>query len=299
MSMHWLIVGPGALGQLYAGKLAQLGHGISFWGRQGLAPNLPYQWQDLAGLKHHWQSQAGEPPIDVVLVVTKVFQSDEATQAVLNSGLISATCPLILMHNGLGAGEQLARLHPEQALLLASSRHGALKLSDREVFHTGQGSTQLGLVKGVLPSESQLNITEALQAATGETSWHDRILEPLWHKLVINSVINPLTARDQIRNGALLQQSYQGEMTRLCQQACQVAEAEGVPLKSEALLAQILQVAEATAQNQSSMLQDLLLHRPTEIDYINGYLVRCAQRHGIEVPDHEQVLEQIHQLEKD
>lgn len=294
--LHWLIVGPGALGLLYAGKLARAGHAVSVWGKEGALCGQSFQWTDLAGNTHRWQSVKEELAVDVVLVVTKIFQSDAATQALLQTGRVSSNCPIILMHNGLGAGEALRRLHPEQPLLLATSRHGALKEAFNQVRHTGQGSTLLGLYRGKLGVEKQNTLVDSLNTALGETQWHFNILEPLWHKLVINAVINPLTAREGVCNGEILQPSYQDEVLSLCQQACNVAQAEGIPLEHQALLHQIHQVAQATAQNRSSMLQDVSQHRQTEIDYINGYLVRCGHKHQIPVPAHEKVLEQIHQL---
>lgn len=287
---HWLIVGPGALGQLYAGKLAQAGHSLSLWGRNGLFPHQKHSIIDLSGATYTWHNQGTLQPIDAVLVTTKIYQSDDATQAVLTSGLITANCPIILMHNGLGAGQHLKRLCQEQPLLLASSRHGALKETDTNIRHTGQGMTQLGLVQGNLSSALQISLCETLNQAIGEVIWHENILIPLWQKLVINSVINPLTARDRVANGQLLAPSYQPEIEALCQQACWVANHCGIPLVAEDLLAQIQRVLKATALNTSSMLQDVLQHRQTEIDYINGYLIQRAKEHQILVPHHEQVL---------
>lgn len=292
--LHWLLVGPGALGQLYAGKLALAGHTVSVWSRHGVVPAQDYQWYDLDSQIHLWQSQSTTPPIDVVLVVTKVFQSNQATQAVLESGLVHADCPIILMHNGLGAEANLQRLSVQQPLLLASSRHGALKEGPNRVRHTGQGSTLLGLYQGELSKALQNQLILAFEQALTDSHWQENILEPLWHKLIINSVINPLTARERICNGKILQPQYEQEVHQLCQEACLVAQAEGFPMDSEAMLKQVQQVAQATAQNKSSMLQDVLQHRKTEIDYINGYLIRCAQAHQIPVPAHEQIVGHIY-----
>ncbi len=293
--MQWLISGPGALGQLYAGLLAQAGHEITFWGRQGPLPASSYELETQTGESYRWQSQSHTGPFDVVLVTTKIFQSDTATQHLLAHGQLDNQCPLILLHNGLGAGEAL-ELPKGQPLLLASSRQGALKLGSHQVRHTGLGITQLGLIRGELSTQAQELLLLALKDAVTKVEWHQNIFIPLWQKLVINAVINPLTARDQIVNGDLLQPHYQSQMELLCQQACQVARADGVALEAKTLLAQIEQVLHATATNFSSMMQDIRHQRATEIDYINGYLVRRAQVHGLDVTAHAQLVQQIHQI---
>lgn len=293
---HWLIVGPGALGQLYAAKLALAGHPVSLWGRSGpITPNA-YEYVDLAGHSYHWRSAQVSNAISRILVATKIFQSDQALQAVLDSGLVTHSCPILLMHNGLGAGERITRLSPAQPLLLASSRHGAFKHSATQVQHTGQGLTQLGLVAGHFTQTEKARLCDELELALGEFEWHSTILTPLWQKLVINSVINPITARDQIKNGTLLEEKYQQESETLCQQACYIAQLEGIDLKHKELFKQIKQVAQATAQNTSSMLQDRLQQRATEIDYINGYLLQKAQQHGVAIPAHEKLLKTIQQI---
>lgn len=293
---HWLIVGPGALGLLYAGQLAKQGHPVSLWGRSGEIPQSRYSWEQRPGKVVQWESTPYSNAITRILVVTKSFQSHSALISLFKKTSLSPFCPLILMHNGLGAQEEAPRLSDEQPLLLASSRQGALKVSPHHIKHTGQGITQIGLYQGELKQEEQLQLQQELQAATEQCHWHQHILEPMWQKLVINSVINPLTALHQVPNGQLLAAEFSETLSSLCFTACQIAQHEGLQLESTAMLSQVKDVIQATASNRSSMLEDVCKQRPTEIDYINGYLVKKALRHGINAANHQKLVDQIHQI---
>ncbi|MCI5138446.1 MAG: 2-dehydropantoate 2-reductase [Candidatus Electrothrix sp. AR1] len=110
-------------------------------------------------------------------------------------------------------------------------------------------------------------------------------IEPvLWKKLFVNVGINAITALTGLRNGQLLER----EATRLLMQdvvseAMAVAEAHSIEVPA-GILEHVEQVAKATASNRSSMGQDIDGKRPTEIEAINGYIVRKGRQVGIAVP---------------
>ena len=113
---------------------------------------------------------------------------------------------------------------------------------------------------------------------------------------MINAIINPLTALSGETNGSLL--TRRAEIEALCHELQPLLLREGFAWSEEQWQARILEVVEATASNYSSMQQDLAAQRPTEIDYITGYILRQAQPLGLSLPRHQQLYDAIQARER-
>jgi 2-dehydropantoate 2-reductase len=117
-----------------------------------------------------------------------------------------------------------------------------------------------------------------------ETESVDDVRSVVWNKLLINIGINAITALSGIKNGQVLDQEATRELSRAAvEEAMAVARAQQVKIKEDAV-AIVFKVAEATGANRSSMGQDVDNKRQTEIAAINGFIVREADRLGLEVP---------------
>ena len=124
------------------------------------------------------------------------------------------------------------------------------------------------------------------------------ILQRLWQKLIINAGINPYTAILNCANGEILSaQLYQNTIDELCRELSELMSA-AVQLREtpESLRQRIEQVARKTAGNTSSMRADVLRNRPTEIDFINGYLTKLGKELGIDTPVNQMLTERVKQL---
>jgi 2-dehydropantoate 2-reductase len=120
-----------------------------------------------------------------------------------------------------------------------------------------------------------------------------------WQKLAVNAVINPLTALFDINNGKLLTLAEPNAMVApLCAEIASVAGAESIALNADSIEAEVHRVCRLTSANISSMLQDVRQRRDTELAYINGYLQRCAARHGIDTPLNRQLISKLEQHRK-
>ncbi len=117
-----------------------------------------------------------------------------------------------------------------------------------------------------------------------------------WEKLVINAIINPLTALSGKPNGSLL--TRLDEVEALCHELQPLLLREGFALSEEQWLARVMAVIEATSDNYSSMQQDLAAHRQTENDFITGYILRQAQPFGLQLPLQEQLYDAIQARER-
>jgi 2-dehydropantoate 2-reductase len=113
----------------------------------------------------------------------------------------------------------------------------------------------------------------------------DNVQSLVWGKLVASSAINPLTALLQVKNGELLENPPARElMGELARETAAVAKMLGVILPFADPVRAVENVAQRTAENLSSMLQDILRGAPTEIDAINGAVVQIAEKKNLHVP---------------
>ncbi|WOI36525.1 2-dehydropantoate 2-reductase [Alteromonas sp. CI.11.F.A3] len=226
---------------------------------------------------------------DILVLPLKVHQLKDALIQWLP--FLGSNTPVVLLHNGMG-GYEIAKsiLPPSQPLLLATTSHGAMKRTATQVIYTGEGATQVGIAPHLLSHEQSAmpewakSVCHTLHALLPPVNYQADIMQALWAKLAINVVINPLTALNNITNSHIAGEQFANERKTLCEEFAQVANACGQCFDAIEIEQQVVKVAELTGNNYSSMHQDVLHHRQTEIEAINGYIVKMAQKKGIEVP---------------
>ncbi|MCK6262548.1 2-dehydropantoate 2-reductase [Vibrio sp. ZSDE26] len=290
--MNIVVLGPGAIGALWASHLKSSGHNVSLWGRSSTEQTV-IQLDDSPEQSFPNQNAQALHEADLLLVTVKVWQVKSAFTPLLSS--ISKDCIIVFMHNGMGAVDELkAELSPFP-VLLATTTHGALKTSSSKVSHTGKGATQIG------PYNAQGArcefITEVLNHSLPSVQWNSDIEKALWQKLAINCAINPLTAIEQCNNGQLAESRYQASLAAVIQEVTSVIQAEEITLSYDELHKTVAVVIEATKTNYSSMRQDIFYQRKSEIDFITGYLLKTAKRHHINTPENDKLYQAIKQIE--
>lgn len=228
---------------------------------------------------------------DIILVCVKTFHVNQALKE-LNS-LVNENTVIIFNHNGLGAYDEINLPNNTSPLLALITTHGSKKVSNKNIIHTGQGNCSLGLISGELNKEQQNQITELLNSALPTVIWYDNIKQQQWLKLAINSVINPITAIENIPNGDICHPKYSNQILTLINEFVTVANSQGFLFNTLDLQEKITNVAKKTAPNSSSMRVDINNHKKTEIDNINGYLIKIAEAENIEVPTHKKVFFQV------
>jgi 2-dehydropantoate 2-reductase len=227
-----------------------------------------------------------------------VFVKSAATEAVARrfAALASPDAIAVTVQNGLG-NEAILKSHfgPERTAAGVTAQ-GATFLGPGQVRHAGRGPTHVCMSdrnNGRLAP-----LVEALNRAGLETHLEEEIENLIWSKLIINVGINALTALVGVPNGQLLgSEATAGLLGELVEEAVKVARALGVRLAYEDPLARVREVAELTGKNRSSMLQDFDNRRATEIDFINGAVVREAEARGISVPVNRTVTQLIKAVE--
>ncbi|CAM3512786.1 2-dehydropantoate 2-reductase [Vibrio aerogenes CECT 7868] len=295
--MNIVILGPGAVGSLWAVKLRQAGHRVSVWSRRS-ASLYSIQLDDHPAIDFSNQTHADISQADLVVITVKSWQVSSALESV--RPYLQPETMLLFMHNGMGVTEELSSYINHHPCLIATTSHGALRdessVCPVRVCHTGAGETWLG---AATPSGQQCQfMTDVLNHAFAPVCWHDNIEQAQWKKLAVNCVINPLTAIHQCANGQLASYQFSQQISALITEISQVMNAEGIKTHPGALNKLVFQVIENTRENHSSMYQDILSHRTTEIDYITGYLLKIAGKHQIAVPENEKLCQQIKQMEE-
>jgi 2-dehydropantoate 2-reductase len=208
---------------------------------------------------------------------------------------------LLLLQNGLGIAEQIQREFPHATVLLGSTTEGCYRQSDFEYVHAGHGHTFIGASanKGKREQVALAQLAELLSFPPLNVDISDNIDAVLWRKLAVNCVINPLTAIHGCRNGELLTRPENlAQIPEIIDEILQVSTALGCSHWLDDLREHVANIAAATANNRSSMLQDISAGRDTEIDAINGYICKLADQHNINVPANKQLLAEIKRISK-
>ncbi|MDD1825031.1 2-dehydropantoate 2-reductase [Photobacterium sp. ZSDE20] len=290
--MNITIVGPGAIGSLWATKLLQAGHNISLWSRSSeISTNLSLDEQ--ASLSFSNNNIEKLSASDLVIVTVKAWQVKEATTPLLQ--YLDPDTILMFMHNGMGAVDEIAAQIDAHPVVLATTTQAAFKPDRNSVSHTGLGQTQLGAFN--LKGQQCTFLVDVLEHALPTVNWNPEIKTALWTKLAINCAINPLTGLEQVKNGELTEQRFSETLNFIVHELTQVMKAEGIACSFDELEASVNKVIHATAQNNSSMKQDMFYQRKTEIDFITGHLIKTALKHQIEVPTNQKLFAMVKERE--
>jgi 2-dehydropantoate 2-reductase len=295
--MKIAIVGNGAIGNLLAGKCQALGLNYKLLTRSG--EPLAIEFCDIKGhttiLRPELSSIAQPGDFDTLILPLKAPQIIPALKQL--STFLSPGHTIILLHNGMGCIEQAKALLPKIALLAATTSYAAYKPTGNQCIETGLGESHIGW--GITQDKNMpYSAISLLDKLLPPCTWHEDILPALWSKLAINAAINPLTALEQIANGQLRQKKYQQVIREICEETLAVMQTLAIKIELDEILSKVYQVIDLTANNFSSMNRDVALKRPTEIEFINGYVVAMGKKLGIATPANLELVERITLLER-
>lgn len=222
---------------------------------------------------------------DVVFVCVKTHSLPALCRELQESGLLEERLKrslFILLMNGMGNREVFPQsdLDPERVREGITS-FGVVLAGEGDIELKGRGKTVL---QDGMSGEEKEFLAERFSEKGFEIDFSPDFRRQQYYKLLVNAVINPVTALTRQQNGIVLSPSLRSSVQAVLAEAVAVAAAEGLAIQEEAAVELVFSVAEKTAANTSSMLQDVLRGRSTEIEAINGYLVRQAEKHGIAVP---------------
>ena len=281
-----LIVGTGAVASLFAARLSASGTDVTMLGswQQGLSAlrERGVRLVEADGSEHTYPVRVTSDPQSCAgtryaLVLVKSWGTARAAQQLVRC--LSGDGLALTLQNGLGNLETLVGKLGADRVALGVTTYGANLIEPGRVRSAGEGTITLSRTAGI---ESLAGV---LQQAGFQVEFTADPSGLIWGKLVVNAAINPLTALLEVPNGALLElPTTRDLMGAVAWETATVAEAQGIhlPYTDPALV--IEQVARRTAANRSSMLQDITRGTPTEIDAINGAIVRAADRNNVPAP---------------
>ncbi len=282
--MTTLIVGTGALATLFAHRLARAGEPVALLGSwqvalqalqtQGARQILPNGQVESAPVPVYASPDVC-PPVQLALVLVKSWQTARAAEQL--AACLAPGGLAISLQNGLGNREILAQRLGAERVLAGVVTYGAFLAAPGLAQPAGEGEVFL---------EAKPE-TGRVKALLGRAGFRLRSIPNfaalVWGKLVLNAAINPPSALLGLRNGELMENpSARALVFALAEETAEVARACGVALPYEDASAAVQEVAQKTALNASSMLQDLRRGAPTEIDAISGAVWREAQKVGLE-----------------
>jgi 2-dehydropantoate 2-reductase len=301
-----LVVGAGAIGSLFGFLIARAGIPVALVGRPSQVEAIRSSGIRVEGLVEGTESveSTGGIPTESApdLVLLAVKAGDVRTAGEMLARSLSAPMPVVALQNGLGIEAELAAglsgggwAHPEDQIVRAVNSYAATALAAGSIRYAGVGEVLLPAVGD--PGSPSDRAAAALGAAGIQVRRVPDIAREVWRKLLVNAAINPVTADHGVVNGALRNDPLRGQALRLLREAQLVARAEGYDFPDTEADAELWRVVRATAENRSSMLQDIERGRSTEVEWISGALLSAGERHGLDLPETRRALARVHRRE--
>ncbi|MEW9108804.1 2-dehydropantoate 2-reductase [Cytobacillus gottheilii] len=274
--MKIAIIGGGAIGLLFAHYLSKE-HDVTLYVHKqeqaalisGTGLHLEKDGQTLPTALKSRSFQEWQGEEEMTIVAVKQYHLP-ALMPFLKKGE-KAKHSFLFLQNGMGHLKWLHQFE-EASIYVGTVEHGSLKAAGNHVIHTGAGVTKIALFSG--SEDFKLNINDLLKINDFPFEWFTDYKEMLAEKLLVNAVINPLTAIFQVKNGDIIQNPYYFKIfTMLYEEVSTILQVRD---KEKGFL-HVQTISKKTAANYSSMYRDLEQGRRTEVDAILGYLLEEAR----------------------
>ena len=301
--MKIAIIGSGAMGSLFGGLLAEAGEDVTLvdvWKEHVDAINTyGLKITGVCGEKivkvRATTDSSKVGLVDLILIFVKSYDTRKATMDALP--MVGSNTVFLTLQNGLGNYEQIAQVVGSERVIPGVTTHGSTLIAPGEIYHAGSGVTIIGEISGEITTRVK-RIAEIFNRAEIKTEVSRNILGVIWSKVIINVGINAVTALTGIKNGELLEVPELKEVARKAVlEAVKVSQKAGIKLEVNNPVDEMFRIAKLTSENKSSMLQDIERGRKTEIEAINGTIVKIGKKYGVKTPINETLTALIKGLE--
>lgn len=301
-----VVGGAGAMGGVWASRLREAGHAVHILdvskealaaiGRDGLiverndgsTPAFAIPATDDA---------AAIGPCDAIIFFTKAHHTRSAAESARH--LVDARTTVASLQNGWGNADTLAGVFDPAQLAVGVTYHSAKVVAPGRIAHTADsGPTFLGpWLDGASLDRAQA-LGDAMNGAGIATTVTPEVKTEIWKKLILNSATLPIASLTRLYTGGI---GSNEEVLLVCDalasEAAAVAKAKGLPIEAAERTAYIRKLVAGGGKGKASMLQDVEAQRKTEIEVVNGAIVREAAALGVPVPLNEAMVRLIHGLE--
>ena len=274
MTETWHILGVGSIGGLFAHRLH---NGSAIVRLISHSPGILSRTISLKGahseksLTFDCSNADDEDDISHLLITSKSWAAGSALQRIRHR--VGTHTTIVAMMNGMQHIDDIQKVAPECTLFLATTTAGCHRVGEQWIA-AGDGKTLVGHPDGSPPPPW----FRAWQKGTPAVEWCSDINERLVEKVAINACINPLTAIHGVKNGSLLRDPYWTHTTQIISEVSDILGELGYSQIVTRLEHTVRTVIADTADNTSSMLNDVLAGRRSEVDSILGWLLNRSER---------------------
>lgn len=294
--MKIAIMGAGAMGSLYGGPLSEKNEVwlVDVWKqhidtikKDGL--KIRVGGKDNTYHPNATVSADEAGAADLVVIFVKSINTADALRQ--NQALFGDHTMVLTLQNGYGNDEDILPYIKPENLFVGTTACGATTLGPGHVFQAGKGITRIGVVKSGDISRAGI-IADALNSAGFETEVAPDVLNAIWEKLLVNTGLNAPLALLNVRNGFIGECPDALELARhLLAEGVSVARAEGFDMDGDYIVQHYyIEGSKVVGHNRCSMLQDVDNERKTEVEKINGAIVKLGRKYGIPTPFNEAML---------
>jgi len=301
--MNLSVFGAGSIGSLFAGRIAYSGFDVGVVGRNPHITKIREKGltviEDDANLVSFLPAETQFDPLsqqsDALLVTTKAYDNKNVANILANN--ISKDRPVFLIQNGMGNEQIFKEKLPDNPIYRAITTEAAELIHPGTVKHVAFGKTSFGLVSGKGNGFSH-QVKDILSRSGFLVKTTQNIQLKMWHKLLANATICPLGTILHTRNGDILDRpSTERIFDAILDEGLALAKHLLPQEDFSASREFILTIIEKTRNNKCSMLQDIERGRRTEIDFMNGFIVRESRKYGLKTPINSAITELIRYLE--
>lgn len=286
------VLGAGAIGSSY-GALLSRKNNVTLVGRKNHVEAINKNGLEISGDIQERFSVKAETKIKkipsdaLVLLTTKAHDSAKAVTEI--KGLLKNNIVILILQNGLGNQELVKGIVGDRIEVLRGLVMIGAEFSGPGKITFWNGETVLE------QTETGMRIAELFNESGLKTRVSNEFEGKLWSKLVVNCVVNPLTAILRVRDNEIMVDALKRVRHGIIDECVKVGSAEGIVFEAdlkESLDKEILRYT-----NFSSMCQDLMNGKKTEIDFLNGKMVELGRKHQISTPINETLVSLIETLE--
>ncbi len=285
--MKALVVGLGAIGTVFSYFLSRT-YEIDAIGREEGKKRLRI-WGKISGDFEVRYTKEPRGAYDLLLLSVKSYDLEEALLEISKVEFSH----LVYLQNGPYADRAiLSKVEKEKLIRVVTSIGAIRRVGGSEV--TGIGETVIGDFSGGFLARK---FAEEISWAGIKVRVSKEIWKEVWKKTLANACINPITAILEVKNGEILKEPLRRLAEKIFEEGKEAAKLVGVKIE-ESFDKIVVPVVESTKENYSSMLQDIMRGKRTEIDAINGEIVKVLRDHGKPAPYNEALISLIKWKEK-
>ena len=306
--MKITVIGPGAMGLLFGGKLAACAD-VSLIGSNTAnlkeinekGVTIKRDGSSVTRMVPAYKGGSRREPADVVLLFTKAYQIRDVLSE--NRGLIGPDTMLLTLQNGAGHDRVMREFADSAHVLIGTTKQGSYRESASVIVNSGLGETVFGGAASQgeqAPDRARLEeLRSVFESAGFPCAVSDNIRFEVWNKLMINASSSVLSGVLQVPQGYVAENETAWSICEdLIREICAAAAGEGAVFVPEEQILRVRDHLRKAPDGYTSIYADIKNGRKTEADFICGAVVRAAQEQGLRVPVQETILRLVHAMEE-